>query len=726
LSLSLLSQTPAIPPEGGVVRILDIENILRTYIPNYDQDLLYRGYVYSARVHQGQKRVSGEPYLTHPLWVAYILTFLKADLPTVVAGLLHDTLEDTWATKEDLEENFGSEIVSLVEGVTHLGQIRYTSRLSQKAENIRKLMVAIARDVRVILLKLADRLHNIRTIHYLPPQKQEEISQETLDIFAPLASHLGIYWLKGELEDRSFKILNPNEYERIYTFLEKDELFNESFIQSILEELNKTLKEVRIPGEIFFRRKNIYSIYRKMEKNQIPLEQVYDRVGFRIVVNTIPECYMVLGAIHQKFTPVPGRFKDYIAVPKTNGYQSLHTTVIGLTGKPLEIQIRTREMHQRAEYGLAAHWVYKEGGKLDPKHFQLFTWLRQIYEAQKEFSHPDEFLEVLKREIFSEEIYVFTPKGDVVVLPQEATALDFAFKIHTDVGYHARGARINGKLVPLKTLLQNGDIVEIVTHPSQEPTPQWLKFVKTSSARSKIRSYLNRKEKEKAQETGEKILKEIYHSLKIPTEKWEEQKETQKLIKSLGIGDIPSLLKEIGYGRITPVRIEKILKGEKKGVMDVLRRFLPRPPQEPLRLLVGGEEGIEVVYARCCNPIPGDEVVGVARAGKGIRIHRVHCPSLKDINPERKVEVKWVREGEGEKTFQARFHLVVKDRPGILSKVSGEISALKINIHSVHIEPRGEGKAEGKLILEVKNAEEIQKVLERLKKVEGILSIKRV
>jgi GTP pyrophosphokinase len=687
--------------------------------------------VYSARVHQGQTRVSGEPYLNHLLWVSRILTDLRADLPTVIAGLLHDTLEDTWATREDLEENFGSEITQLVEGVTHLSQIRYSSRTLRQAENFRKMVVAMAKDVRVLLLKLADRLHNMRTLQHLPEDRRIPIAQETLDIFAPLAGRLGIFWLKSELEDRSFMFLEPEPYRELVQGMKEEKRLDTTEVAQKIARISTILEEAGIAGEVTGRVKHLYSIHQKMKKLGVTsLKEIYDLIAFRIVVKDIPTCYATLGVIHNHFIPIPGRIKDYIAIPKSNGYQSLHTTVIGEGGAPMEVQIRTPEMHRYAEMGVAAHWIYKNDGALDPREFEQYRWLRQLYDWQKELKEPGEFLEAVKLDLFQDEIYVFTPKGDLVVLPQGATAIDFAYKIHTDVGNRTRAVRINGRISPLRTPLKTGDIIEILTHPQAQPHRDWLKFVVTSSARAKIRAYLNKKERESALLLGEKLLKPLWEELNLPWEGWEGKPEGEKLIKELNLPDREKLLLAVGYGKISLEKIRRILSPPSRSLL-AFRRFLPRRHTDEKKgeILVSGLEGVAVELARCCHPIPGDEILGIIRVGKGLKVHRRDCPHIRDLNPERLIPVAW--EGlenrmAGERSFLLEIEILCRDQPGILGRIGKAMSDLGINIKEANIRGTEENKkARGTFHLEVKTEQEARQAIEALKKIPGILEVHR-
>lgn len=713
------------------MRISDVVDSLHEYAPHADPDLIYKAYVYSARVHQGQKRFSGEPYLNHPLWVAYILTLLNADVPTIAAGLLHDTIEDTWATHEDIEDTFGTDIASLVDGVTKLSKLRYTNKEAHKADNFRKMFVAMAQDLRVILIKLADRLHNMRTLEFMPDSKRIPIAEETLDLYAPIAGRLGIQWLKSELEDLSFRYLYPAAYFELAEAVATQQAQSESYIASIVARLRTLLSDAGIQGEVSGRPKHLYSIWRKMQKQGIGIEQVFDLIAFRVVVPELRHCYEVLGLVHTTWTPVPGRFKDYIAMPKANRYQSLHTTVIGPEGRPIEVQIRTHEMHAVAEMGIAAHWAYKEDKSSDDEQ-KAFTWLRQLYEWHRELADSKQFVETVRVDLFQDESYVFTPTGDVIELPAGSTPLDFAYKIHTEVGHHAHGAKVDGRLVPLNTRLESGNIVEILTHPAQRPRHHWLKWVRTSNARQKIRAYLNRSERNQALELGrtllERALKEAGVTVSVDT--WLGSEDAKRILAELKLEDRDDLVRAFGYGKLGAQRLKQLLgagpqqaKPERR-LLGPFDRLLKRGERKSGgALIVAGLKDVETQIARCCNPLPGDDVQGYIRVGQGIRVHKSDCPNLLGANPERIVPVDWSGVGGTRRTVQ--LNIEVADTPGILAKMGKAVGDLGINIVEATIRSSSGGRADGMLAVDVDSRAELDRVVNELRKLRGVMRIER-
>src|SRR5499427_9255794 len=533
----------------------DLLDKVRAYTPTAPIDVIQRAYEFSAEVHKGQRRASGEPYLTHPLQVASIIADLRLDVPSVATGLLHDTVEDTLATLPQIDELFGEEVAGLVDGVTKIGQINFTSREEKQAENFRKMLLAMARDIRVILIKLADRTHNMRTLTHLRPEKQVEIAQETLDIYAPLAHRLGIYWIKSDLEDNALRFLHPEVYYQLKRSVAKRKAEREKYIKEVISVLSKRLAEAEVEAEVSGRPKHFYSIYQKMQSQNLLYDQIYDLVAFRIVVDTVGECYEGLGVVHANWKPVPGRFKDYIALPKANGYQSLHTTVIGPYGERIEIQIRTREMHRIAEYGIAAHWRYKAGGDSTPGDDQRFAWLRQLLEWQQHMPDPQEFLRSVKEDLFTEEVFVFTPKGDLLNFPLGATVIDFAYRIHSEVGNRCTGARVNGRIVPLRYQLQSGDTVEIVTTDNQAPSKDWLKLVKTSRAKARVRAWIKTQQSTRSIEVGREILERDLHRHQLDLVQLRRDGTLGRVATELGESNDDGLLASVGYGRITPQQV---------------------------------------------------------------------------------------------------------------------------------------------------------------------------
>ncbi len=706
---------------------------VKSYLPSCNTELIEKAYSLGARLHANQYRKSGEPYFIHPLEVAYILAKMKLDIPTIVAGLLHDIVEDTDITLEDIEKLFGKEIAFIVDGVTKLKHLPKAGDKSYKqAENLRKILLAMSKDLRVIFVKLADRLHNMRTLEFLPEEKQKRIARETLDIYAPLAARLGIDWLKCELEDLCFKYLYPFEYEILKKKVEERIKASEEYVKKVKEVLKFLLDQHKIKGRVLGRIKHLFSIYRKLQKYNLTIndiEYIHDIIGFRIIVQTVEECYKTLGIVHSKWPPVPGRFKDYISLPKPNMYQSLHTTVIGPEGKKVEIQIRTEYMDKIANEGIAAHFLYKEGKNLTCPDDKQFSWLKKLIELQKELRHPREFLESLKLDLFPEEIYVFTPKGDVIMLPAGATPLDFAYAIHTEVGHHCVRAFVNDRLVPLDYQLQTGDIVRIETSSSQKPRRDWLKIVKTGRARSRIKQFLKREEKKRFVELGKELLKQAVSKISVSYSEIMDSKWTEQILTKLNLKDPEELLYLIGKKDVTPFQViktyeeltgEKLLKEEKEARRERKRGGAKGPSRE--LIIIDGERDILFHLAKCCNPIPGDEVIGYITRGKGVSIHRVDCPNLKHCDPERLIDVKWSKP-DG-KNYIVRLYIVALDRKGLLASLSSAISEAESNILKANLKTSID-KAFLDVIIEVTDNTHLSKVISNITKVEGILKVER-
>jgi guanosine-3',5'-bis(diphosphate) 3'-pyrophosphohydrolase len=715
-----------------MLRFNDILERLLSYYPNADVDLLRKAYVFSAKVHLGQVRLSGEPYLSHPLEVAGILTQLRLDVATVATGLLHDTVEDTLTTLEDIRDHFGEEIARLVDGVTKISKISLRSSEKDQAENFRKMILAMVKDIRVILIKLADRLHNMRTLRYHTPEKQREIAQETLDIYAPLAHRLGIDWIKTELEDLAFKHLHPEIYEEIQKKIARKEKERSRYIDEVKRILLKKLYENHIEAEVTGRIKQIYSIYQKMKDQNIDLDQVYDITAFRVIVNTIKECYDVLGIIHSLWKPIPGKFKDYIGLPKENMYQSLHTSVIGPYGERIEIQIRTWEMHKIAEEGIAAHWKYKEGKPLDEEEDKRFSWLRQLLEWQRDLKDDMEFIESVKVDLFPNEVYIFTPKGEVKVFPVGATPIDFAYSIHSDVGHHCAGAKVNGKLVPLKYELKSGDTVEIITSPNQKPSKDWLKFVKTSRAKTKIRQWFKAEEREKSIALGKEILEKELKKFDLPLAKLIKSGELLKVALEFSFQDVDDLIAAVGYGKVTANQIlGKIIPPEKlqekeekeegrlKGLLRKIRRTGGRDA-----ILIKGIDNVMVRYARCCNPVPGDKVVGFITRGRGVTIHTADCQNIMDDDPNRRVEVEW--DSTKEYTYPVRIRIYSEDKKGLLAEITSSISSNEANITNASVNTTEDHKAIGLFELQVSDLNHLNKVIKGIERIKGVYRVERM
>ena len=599
-----------------------VEKVLQ-YHPGADVDLLRQAYQFTSAVHEGQKRLSGEPYLIHPVAVAGVLADLKLDLPSIIGGLLHDTVEDTLATLPEIEKAFGAEVAALVDGVTKLSRVNFISHQEKQAENFRKMIMAMAKDIRVVLIKLADRTHNMRTLQYLAPQKQQRIAQETLDIYAPIAHRLGIYWIKSELEDLALKHLRPEIYAQLKQDVAQKKKHREKYTNDVISRMSKALAEEGIDAEVSGRPKHFYSIFRKMENQSLDFDQVYDLVAFRIVVDTMRECYEAMGVVHAKWRPVPGRFKDYIALAKPNLYQSLHTTVIGPNGGPIEIQIRTHEMHRVAEEGIASHWRYKKGKDLQVTDMQRFTWLRQLLEWQQNLSDPQEFLHSIKEDLFPDEVYVFTPNGDVQSFPKGATVVDFAYRIHSDIGQHCSGARVNGRLVPFKYILRSGDTVEIITTQEQTPSRDWLKVVKTPRAKSRIRAWMASQQRERSVALGREILEGDFNRHELDYHDLQARGTIDALGKELGVKNEEGLLASVGYGKVMSSQVlarllpAEQLQGDKKQLEGGLERLFRLVGSRDRGVRVKGIEDVLVRFARCCHPLPGEEIAGIITRGRG-------------------------------------------------------------------------------------------------------------
>src|SRR5579885_3199951 len=645
---------------------------VRSYNPQADAGLIRRAYEYSARMHGEQKRMSGEPYVTHPLNVALIIADFKLDLPSIITGLLHDVVEDTHASLAEVQAHFGPEVARLVDGVTKVSKITFLSREEKQAENFRKMIIAMAHDIRVVLIKLADRLHNMRTLQHLPRDRQEEISRETLEIYAPIAHRLGIYWLKSELEDAAFRYLNSAAYATLKAYVAKTRAERESYICDVIDILSRRLAEAGVKAEVTGRPKHFYSIHTKMQEERLNFDEIYDLVAFRIIVGTVRECYEALGVVHANWKPIPGRFKDYIALPKANMYQSLHTTVIRPRGQRMEVQIRTREMHEVAEHGIAAHWSYKEGGA-ELRDTQRFAWLRRLIEWQQNLKDPQEFLSTVKDDLFPEEVFVFTPKGDVLNFPQGASVIDFAYRIHSQVGNHLAGARINGRMVPLRQRLRSGDTVEVITSERQTPGKDWANYCVTARAKSRIRQWLRQQQADRSRALGVSLLDQELEPLKLNVSQLRAQKRFDAVLKEFSQKDADSLLAAVGYGLITPGQLlAKLLTAEELKLYRETRLPAPVPaaPRERVArktpggaVVVSGVGDVLVRFARCCNPLPGEAITGFITRGRGVTVHLAGCPHALSTDPQRRVSVVW-KDGE-ESPRPIRLEVLCVDQPGL-------------------------------------------------------------
>ncbi|MFH1491180.1 MAG: bifunctional (p)ppGpp synthetase/guanosine-3',5'-bis(diphosphate) 3'-pyrophosphohydrolase [Pseudomonadota bacterium] len=713
-----------------MIRLNDITSQLLTYHPKADITLVEKAYVYSAKMHQGQVRLSGEPYLSHPLEVAYILTQMKMDVISVVAGLLHDTIEDTDTDLNELQRLFGQETANIVDGVTKISKMAFTSREERQAENMRKMILAMATDIRVIMVKLADRIHNMRTLGFQSSEKQALISRETLDIYAPLAGRMGIYWIKSSLEDLSLYYLEPEVYEQIKTGIAERRGARERFIEEVKVILSKKIEETGIKAVIKGRHKHFYSIYSKMKDQSLSVNQVYDIVAFRVIVSTLRECYEILGLIHAMWKTVSGRFKDYISLPKANMYQSLHTTVIGPLGQRMEVQIRTWDMDKIAENGIASHWKYKEGQGASQTDEKQFSWLRQLLEWQQALKDPKEFMETVRMDLFPNEVYVFTPNGDVKRLPKGATPVDFAFSIHSEVGEKCMGARINDKLVPLKYQLRNGDMVEILTSNNHHPSKDWLDFVKTSRAKTKIRNWVKRQERDQSINLGREILEKAldHNHIKLPNLLKSEQ--IAAVAKDLSFPSGADLMANIGYGKISANhvigRLKPILGIEEARPTGLVGKMVSRMKRKKSTrgIKVKGLDDMLVRFANCCHPLPGEHVVGYITRGRGVTIHKHQCRHVPDVDPERVVEVQW--EPSSQEIYLASLKVTSVDKKGILADISALIAQKDANIVHAEIKTTLDRKGIAIFAIEVANFQHLQTIMGALKKVKNVLLVERI
>jgi len=720
-----------------MLQVDDLIQRVRGYQPLADAELIKRAYDFSYRAHSGQMRKSGDPYFVHPAGVAGIITELRLDTASVCAGLLHDVVEDTLASTKDLEREFGHEIANLVDGVTKLSKINFTSKEDRQAENFRKMVVAMARDIRVLLVKLCDRVDNMRTLEYMKPDAQERIARETLEIYAPLANRLGMASFKSELEDLSFKHLEPEVYAELASTISRTKRERDKYIADVSKTLLARLAEQGFACDVSGRAKHLYSIWRKMKAHDCTVDQIHDLIAFRVLVESVSDCYAALGVVHSKWTPVPGRFKDYVALPKPNMYQSLHTTVIGPSRERLEIQIRTHEMHRVAERGIAAHWRYKErnGGGVADQDAQRFGWLRQLMEWQKELKDPAEFLEGVKVDLFEGEVYVFTPKGDVRVFPRGATPIDFAFAIHSQLGEHITGSRINGKMEPLRYKLRNGDVVDIITNPNQHPSKDWLELAGTTRARAKIRNYLRAEEREKSLRLGRELLERDLRKSGVSLNRLlKNEHELGKLFESLKVQNQDELFIGIGYGKVKSGDVIAIVAPPeedgresvppadlREGRIEGLVRKVIKRDEEGIRL--NGINDVLVRYARCCNPLPGDDILGFITRGRGITIHRRGCPKAFDTDPARRVEIAWDAKAKINRNVQLR--VTTANRPGILATVGHTFSAQGINISEANCRAGDDGRAVNVFTFVCSDMNQLKNVMRALQKVEGVVAVER-
>ncbi len=699
-----------------------IENV-RAYRPDADLELIATAINLAADAHKGQKRASGEAYLKHPLEVAEILTQLKMDVSTIVAAVLHDTVEDTHLTREQIVSMFGEEIAHLVDGVTKIDKLQLQSREEAQAENFRKMLLSMAKDIRVVLIKLADRLHNMRTLAPLKPEKQRRIAQETLEIHAPIANRLGLGWIKVELEDLCLRYLKPEVYFSLVKQVAAGRKVRDAYIDDVRRLVERELERVNIPAKILGRSKHIHSIYRKMTSQNLELDQLYDLEGLRIITDTKMHCYALLGIIHSLWQPIPGKFKDYVAIPKSNGYQSLHTTVLCERGNRVEFQVRTEEMHRVAEEGIAAHWKYKDGGRIDPTDDETFRWLRQMLEWQQEVTDGKQFMDAVKVDLFSDSVFVYTKGGELLEMPRGTTVLDFAFAIHTELGLSCVGANVNGKLLPPQYNLKTGQTVEVLTSPDQVPSREWVKFLKTSRARSAVKHWIRQEELRRAVEVGRKVIaREIRRQGRAPEPL---MANMEPVLKQLGVADEKTLFEEVGYGKRSTGEVVTLLLPEAKVRPSFKERVMMRLNRKGGAVLIRGE-AVMVHLSGCCRPIPGDAIVGHMKRGKGLVIHTADCGQMDALSsePELLVDVKW--DPNPMRPHQVPVQVVSLDRTGILGKVSSIIADAKANISQAQIHTMGDRKARFNLTLEVDDVKHLERAIRKLEKLKEVLEVKRI
>ncbi len=710
-----------------MVRINEIIDAVKDYHPSADVTVIMKAYVYSAKVHAGQIRKSGEPYLSHPLAVASLLTDMHLDVASICAGLLHDAVEDTDATLDDISRLLGQEVAVLVDGVTKISELTAGTTVARQAESLRKMILAMAGDIRVLLIKLADRLHNMRTLGYLPEEKQQRIALETREIYAPMAHRLGIRRWQAELEDLALYYLEPQAYRRIQESVAFRKADRDRFKEEVMAKIKKAMDEQGIKCTVSGRSKHFASIYQKMIRRNVDINELYDIIAFRVIVENLRDCYEALGVIHTMWKPIPGRFRDYIGMPKPNGYQSLHTAVVGPMGQRMEVQIRTEEMHRVAEVGIAAHWRYKEDGASDISEQQRFAWLRRLMEWQREMEDPSEFLQSLRMDLYPEEIFVFTPGGDVKELPRGATPVDFAYAIHTEVGHQCVGAKVNGRMVSLRHELNTGDQVEIITQANHTPSKDWLKFVVSSRARSKIRAFIRESERSRAVSLGRDLLDREFRKRSTTLNAVMKEGKLDPVVKDFSFKDPDHLLAAVAYGKISPKHVVNRVfpqprKEDKPGFLERALRRRRKRPKDGVK--VKGVEDILVRFAKCCNPLPGDPIAGYITRGRGVTVHDARCPHLAKVDPERMVELEW--DVPDDQVRPARIQVVNTDRSGALADLAAVLKKREINILEADVRTTDEQHGVANFLIEVKDAHQLRELLKDLHKVKGVLSAKRL
>ena len=717
-----------------VTKFRELLRRMRENRPNDDLELVRKAYEFSQKHHSGQQRASGEPYLVHPLEVALVLAEMKMDAVALAAGLLHDSVEDTSVTIVDIRKEFGEQVAHIVEGVTKISKIDFSSQEEQQAENLRKMMLAMVDDIRVVLIKLADRLHNMRTLEHLPPARQQKIARETLDIYGPIAHRLGMGKIRGELEDLGFRYLDPISYQQVHDAVEARRKKGEQFLSSVEHVLSEKLQEANISAKVESRIKRLYSIHKKLLKQRILVDQVYDLYAMRVITGSVQDCYGVLGIVHNLWRPVPGRIKDFIAMPRPNLYQSLHTSVITEEGVSFEIQIRTEEMHRTAEEGIAAHWKYKDG-PVSARDEQRLAWLRQVVEWQRDVTDPSEFLSTLKVDLYPEEVYTFTPKGKVVVLPRESTPIDFAYTIHTEVGHSCVGAKVNGRMLPLRHKLHSGDIVEIITQPGHKPSRDWLAVVRSSRARNKIKHWLNVHQRERAIEIGKKLIEKEARKYRIALKDIKDA-DMQRIASDYGLGQPDDLLAAIGYGKYSARQILGKLApasepestmplDEESGIGSVVRRVFGGDHSNAIR--VKGHGDLLVYRARCCNPIRGEVVVGYVTRGKGVAVHSANCPNVTNLmyEPERRIDVEWGKDEETPTSFPVKLTVFCDDRFGMLKQITAVISDTNTNIRNIGARTEN-GQANVDIVIEIADLKHLESIIQGVRKIPGVHDVQRL
>lgn len=712
-----------------MIRITDILDTILEYNPDADLDIIDRAYVYSARVHEGQVRLSGEPYLSHPLEVGKILADMRLDVESIAAALLHDVIEDTPATKEDIQDMFGPGVAHIVEGVTKLSALPFSNKVAQQAESLRKMILAMADDIRVVLIKLADRIHNMRTLKYHKnPDKQAAIAQETLDIYAPIAARLGIFWVKHELEEIAFYYTLPDEYEYIDALVNRAKDEKEEYIKEVSTSLHYKMEEMELPCDIKGRYKQHYSIYQKMISQNLDFDEVYDIIAFRIILDTVPQCYAAMGAIHSMWKPIYYKIKDYIGNPKPNMYQSIHTTVIGPKGERVEIQIRTQEMDRIAESGIAAHWSYKEGTRIDETTGEMFAWIRNLVENQENFNDPDEFLENVRIDLYPDEIYVITPAGDIKTLPKGATPVDFAYRIHTEVGAECTGAKVNGKIVTLAHELKTGDTVEVITTKGHTPSPDWLNFVKTVKARTKIRALINAREKERSYSLGREMCEKLFRKKNQNFNALIKSGKIGEVAHTFGFKTVDDLIAHVGFGKLTPMQLfNKALpqleqESREEGFLSKIADS--RQKKSDTGIIVKGLNDILVKFSKCCNPLPGDPITGYITQGQGVTIHRKNCINVMKMSQERLIDVQW--SDEYTESYPASIRIRTDDRFGLLADIASIISKNKANILNAKTDTSDIGVAVLYFTVMVESSNQLRKLMSELRRVKKVLDVKRI